>query len=58
MKQPKILDNKNFGKVGDEIKENIKKGSNLSIISAYFTIFAYKELYKELSKFRGYIIRN
>lgn len=50
MKQPKILDNKNFGKVGDEIKENIKKGSNLSIISAYFTIFAYKELYKELSK--------
>lgn len=50
MKHFKVLDNQNFGKVGDEIKENIKRGSNLSIISAYFTIFAYKELYKELSK--------
>ena len=50
MKVPKILDNKNFGKVGDEIKNNLKKGSNVSIISAYFTIFAYNELYKELNK--------
>lgn len=50
MQQPKILDNKQFGKVGDELKENIKSHSKLSIISAYFTIFAYKELNKELNK--------
>lgn len=46
----KMLDNKQCGKVGDELKDNIKKGSKLSVISAYFTIFAYKELRKELNK--------
>lgn len=50
MKQPKFLDNKNNGKVIDELKDNIKKGSRLSIISAYFTIYAFNELYKELNK--------
>ena len=40
MKQPKMLDNKRNGKVSDELKENLKKGSKLSIISAYFTIYA------------------
>lgn len=50
MKQPKILDNKQFGKVGEELRDNIKSGSKLSIISSYFTIFAYKELSKELRK--------
>ena len=38
MKEPKILDNRQFGRVGDELKENIKRGSRLSVISAYFTI--------------------
>ena len=46
----KILDNKNNGKVIDELKENLEKSSKLSIISAYFTIYAYQELKKELSK--------
>lgn len=50
MQQPKILDNKQFGKVGEELKSSIKSNSKLSIVSAYFTIFAYKELSKELSK--------
>lgn len=50
MREPKILDNKQFGKVGDEVRENIKKGSKLSIISAYFTIYAFNELHKELNK--------
>lgn len=50
MQQPKILDNKQFGKIGEELKNNIKNCSKLSIISAYFTIFAYKELSKELKK--------
>ncbi|WP_242851391.1 hypothetical protein [Clostridium sp. DMHC 10] len=53
MQQPKILDNKQFGKVGDELKSCIKGNSKLSIISAYFTIFAYKELSKELNKVDG-----
>lgn len=50
MQQLKILDNKQFGKVGEELKNVIKNNSKISIISAYFTIFAYKELSKELNK--------
>lgn len=49
MKPPKVLDNKKH-RVVDEIKEELNKGSKLSIISAYFTIYAYAELKKELSK--------
>ena len=50
MKQPKMLDNKRNGKVSDELKENLKKGSKLSIISAYFTIYAFNEMKRELAK--------
>ncbi|WP_246577878.1 SNF2-related protein [Clostridium psychrophilum] len=50
MQQPKILDNKRFGKVGDELKEQVKAGSKLSVVSEYFTIYAYKELGRELNK--------
>lgn len=50
MKPPKIIDNKKNGKVVTELRENIFKGSMLSVISAYFTIYAYDELKKELSK--------
>ena len=50
IRTPKILDNKRNGKVIDEIKENLKKGSRLSVISAYFTIYAFAELKKELSR--------
>lgn len=45
-----ILDNKVQGKVIDKLRENIKTGTKLSIISAYFTIYAYEELRKELNK--------
>lgn len=45
-----ILDNKVQGKVIDKLKENIKSGTKLSIISAYFTIYAYEKLRKELGK--------
>lgn len=48
-----ILDNKTQGKVIDKLKENIKTGTKLSIISAYFTIYAYEELRKELNKIDG-----
>ena len=50
MRMPKILDNKRNGKVIDEIKDNLKKGSKLSVISAYFTIYAFAELKKELTR--------
>lgn len=45
-----ILDNKVQGRVIDKLRENIKTGTKLSIISAYFTIYAYEELKKELGK--------
>lgn len=48
MQNFKMIDNKKHGKVGDELKQHIKKGSKLSVISAYFTIYAFKELHKEL----------
>ena len=47
---PKILDNKKNGKVYEELMANLKKGSKLAVISAYFTIYAYAELKRELSK--------
>lgn len=50
MKPPKILDNKKNGRVIDEMRKNIDKGTKLSVISAYFTIYAYAELKNELSK--------
>ncbi len=46
----KILDNRKNGKVGDALKEHITQGSNLSFISSCFTIYAFKELKKELQK--------
>ncbi len=49
MKAPKILNNKtNF--VYEELEQNIKKGSKLSVISAYFSMYAYDALRKPLDK--------
>ena len=45
-----LIDNKKNGRVGDVVKEHIAKGSKLSVISSYFTIYAFKELQHELSK--------
>jgi len=49
VKPPKVLDNRK-NRVIDELKEGLGKGSKLSVISAYFTIYAYAELKKELDK--------
>lgn len=46
----KILDNKMERKVGDELKKYIKSGSEVSIICSNITIYAYKEMVKELSQ--------
>jgi len=50
MKPPKMIDNKRNGSVAGELREHIGKGSKLSIVTAYFTIYAFAELKKELLK--------
>lgn len=46
--QSSIRDNHKRGNVGDFLKNSIDEGSNLSIVSAYFTIYAYKKLQNKL----------
>ena len=48
--QSKMLDNKGNGKVCDELVANIHQGAKLSVISAYFTIYAFNEIKDILSK--------
>ena len=48
-KTPKILDNKQQGRVVDELRLGLHPGAKLSVISAYFTIYAYEALKKELA---------
>lgn len=43
-----IRDNHNYGCVGDFLKTVINSNSNLSIVSAYFTIYAYHQLKDQL----------
>jgi len=44
-----IRDNRDRGSVGQFLKENIKTNSDLSIVSAYFTIYAYNHLKDQLN---------
>lgn len=46
--QSGIKDNHDFGKVGDFLKEKIKPSSQVSIVSAYFTIYAFEALKDKL----------
>jgi hypothetical protein len=39
-----LRDNHNRGTVGDFLRETIRTGSRLSIVSAYFTIYTYDAL--------------
>ncbi len=45
-----IRDNRDHGKVSDFLFEKITEGSNLSIVSAYFTIYAYEALSDRLDR--------
>src|SRR5688572_9715685 len=45
-----IRDNHNRGSIGDYLKEQIKSTSDLSIVSAYFTIYAYDKLKEKLNE--------
>lgn len=48
-----IRDNHKRGAIGDYLKEQIKLGADLSIVSAYFTIFAFEKLKDQLSNING-----
>src|SRR3990172_4982127 len=48
MTNSSIRDNHQYGNVGDFLKEIVKSNSNVSIVSAYFTIYAYHHLKSEL----------
>jgi len=43
-----IRDNHTHGRVGDFLRDKIESGSKLSVVSAYFTIYAYESLKNEL----------
>ena len=43
----------NIPELRNIIKENVKDGSHLKIMTSYFTLFAYKEIQEELSKIQG-----
>lgn len=45
-----IRDNHRRGSVGDFLKEKIQQGSELSIVSAYFTIYAFDALKTQLNQ--------
>ena len=48
-----IKDNKDYGSVGDFLKAVIKEGAELSVVSAYFTIFAYYALHEQLDSIKS-----
>jgi len=45
-----IWDNHHRGTIGDFLKEKILQGSDLSFVSAYFTIYAYAALKEQLDQ--------
>lgn len=48
--EEKLIDNKQYGLVGDTLKRNIKDNLKLFITASYFTLYAFEELKEELSK--------
>jgi hypothetical protein len=48
-----IRDNHRRGSVAQFLKDKIGPGSRLSIVSAYFTIYAYDALATELNQIEG-----
>ena len=45
-----ILDNRSRGLAGDFLQAHLKEGTELSVVSAYFTISAYEALREELER--------
>ena len=49
----RLLDNHTRGAVGEYLRERIRTDSDLSVVSAYFTIYAYEALKTQLDDVRG-----
>ena len=49
----RIRDNNMYGTVADFLRDKIQNGSSLSIVSAYFTIYAFDQLRDELTSIKG-----
>ena len=49
MRPPRLIDNRQQGKVIDELVSGILPKARLFVISAYFIIYAYETVKKELS---------
>ncbi len=52
-KTSRIRDNNIYGTVADFLRDKIQDGSDLSIVSAYFTIYAFDKLRDELTGIKG-----
>ena len=52
-KTSRIRDNSMYGTVADFLQDKIQDGSDLSIVSAYFTIYAFDKLRDELTSIKG-----
>lgn len=52
-KTSRIRDNSMYGTVADFLRNKIRDGSDLSIVSAYFTIYAFDKLRDELTGIKG-----
>ncbi len=50
MEHAGIRDNRERGSIGDYLKEKIGSNSDLSFVSAYFTIYAYSALKDQLNE--------
>ena len=48
-----LLDNKNSGYVGNELKQRSFEGNKLSVLSSLFTLYGFNSLKKELSKLQN-----
>ena len=48
-----IRDNKDYGSVGEFLKYVVKEGSEISVVSAYYTIFAYYGLHEQLDSIKS-----
>lgn len=43
-----LLDNKKYGRVGDELRKHLRNGGRLAIVSGLFSIYGFESLKKEL----------
>ena len=53
MEESLIKDNHGYGRVGEWLSEEINPESELSFVSAYFTIYAYEKLKDRLDRIKG-----